>query len=219
MSKLDWFTILVIAVCVLAIGALIWNMKGLLGDGQQQTDVSENYEDGDLSEDADDTYDINIDGDEDGDDGAVTDSEGGVNSAENTGETINYDLEDSETPESTTVADRSSDTDVATEDGGAVSRRINTNTSPSNNRSDSDVDSGRFMVIVGSYKQMASAERMQRILKTKGYRDARIELFDNGTFARVLVGRSTSYAGAQDIQADLLADGFRDILIQEKKRK
>lgn len=226
MSKLDWFTILVIAVCVLAIGALIWNMKGLLGSGQKaNTEISEDYTDPEISDSDSETYDINIDGDADGDNG-ISDNEpnssgeaGSISTQTGTPREVNeYDLNDNESNTDTGIeVDNRSENDSQSEgSSGAISQRINTNTSPQDVRINKR--SGDYMVIVGSYKQMTSAERMKKMLRSKGYRDTEIELFDNGSYARVIVGRYSDYDSAIDLQADLIADGFKDLIVQQQKK-
>lgn len=246
MSKLDWFTILVIAVCVLAIGALIWNAKNLYQDTNQQsanTDISEDYVDSEAGNDVDETYDINVDGDGDGDNGV------NANGAAGGGSTIQYDSDVArEAAEADAEEARMAEREAAEEaarvkngGSGAESGRINTNTSPSNgNGSNNGISSksstssnagssstaarsraassseGKYMILIGSYTQMISAERMLRSVRSKGYRSARIEKFNGGKYARVLVDRRKTLNSARDLQAELVSDGFRDIQIKEK---
>jgi cell division septation protein DedD len=245
MSKLDWFTILVIAVCVLAIGALIWNAKNLYQDTNKQaanTDISEDYVDSDADNDVEETYDLNIDGDGDGDNGISTEGTAGGSSA------IQYDSDVArEAAEADAEEARMAEREAAEEaaemarnsSSGAESGRINTNTSPSSGDSnDNGISSksssattgsstaarsraasaseGKYMVLIGSYTQMISAERMLRSVRSKGYRSARIEKFNNGKYARVLVDRRKTLNSARDLQAELVSDGFRDIQIKEK---
>ncbi len=230
MSKLDLMTIIIIAVCVLAIGALIWNAKNLMDSTpqQQNTDLSEDYTDAesdDIYTDDTDEYEIDIDGDADGDNGKSNVGDAGG---------IGY---DSDIARQAAEADAEEARIAAAEEAarqGAVTERINTNTSPKNNTttgsdnrtsgssnaattSGTTRSQGRYLVVVGSYKQMASAKRMQNILRSKGYDDTSIELFNGGKFARVLVGRRSSLSAAEDLQADLVGDGVRDVLIQEKR--
>lgn len=230
MSKLDWFTILVIAVCVLAIGALIWNAKNLWQDSKSNgnPEISEDYVD--PSADDTDEYEINIDGDADGDD-APNDA-GGISDGNNS--TIQYDTDRPEADaEEARIAQAEAEAAAAAERerrNGAVSERINTNTSPSNGNdaagtnpartravSSQDVPTGNYMVLIGSYTQRVSAERMRAQLKAKGYRNARIEYFNGTKYARVLVGHDASRDSALDLQAELMKDGFRDILIMRRK--
>ena len=217
MSKLDLMTIIIIAVCVIAIGALIWNAKNLMQSDSSDsiTDISENYNDPTIAQDDAEEYEIDIDGDADGDNGNNTSGDAGG---------IGY---DSDIARQAAEADAEEARIAAAEEAarqGATTQRINTNTSPSNANTGSNtsartsaVTQGRYMVVVGSYSQMASAKRMQGMLTRKGYRNTSIELFNGGKFARVLVGRTGSLSAAEDLQADLVADGFRDILIQEKR--
>jgi len=233
MSKLDWFTILVIAVCILAIGALIWNAKNLYQGSKNpaDTEISENFNDGETDLGEDDEYDVNIDGDADGDNAVTTNG----TSSGNADGTINYDSDIAREAaeadaEEARMAEREA-AEAAARENSAVSERINTNTSPSsqsgiNNGGNSSATAARraatssskgaFMVIIGSYRAMVSAERMLRSVKAKGYGEARIKKFDNGTFARVLVGRRKSLNSARDLQAELVSDGFKDVIIMGK---
>lgn len=245
MSKLDWFTILVIAVCVLAIGALIWNAKGLMDNNKkaEQTERSEDYVDKDAESDIDENYDINMDGDGDGDNGINSNGSAGGSSV------IQYDSDVArEAAEADAEEARMAEQEAAEEaaaiarnsSSGAESGRINTNTSPSSeNSGDNGISSksatsttsssstaartrtassseGKYMVLIGSYTQMISAERMLRSVRSKGYRSAKIEKFNNGKYARVLIDRRKTLNSARDLQAELVSDGFRDIIIKEK---
>lgn len=238
MSKLDWFTILVIAVCVLAIGALIWNAKNLYQDTNKQTadtDISEDYTDT-AADDDETTYDINVDGDGDGDNGI------NANGAAGNGSTIQYDSDVAREAaeadaEEARMAEREAAAEAAAEGrDNSTSNRINTNTSPNSNSNSNSISSnpatnsssnggstratrtseGNYMVLIGSYTQMISAERMLRSVRSKGYRSAQIEKFNNGKYARVLVDRRKTLNSARDLQAELVSDGFRDIIIKEK---
>ncbi|MGK0365372.1 MAG: cell division septation protein DedD [Saprospiraceae bacterium] len=235
MSKLDWFTILVIAICVLAIGALIWNAKNLYQETNRKpgaTDISEDYTDTSV-DDVNETYDINVDGDGDGD----GDGDNGVNtnSTAGGGNAIQYDSDIArEAAEADAEEARMAEREAAAKGNGSESDRINTNTSPSSDNSGISTKStsnsssetrstqvaktseGKFMVLIGSYTQMISAERMLRNVRSKGYRSAKIEKFNHGKYARVLVGRRKTLNNARDLQAELLDDGFRDIQIKEK---
>jgi len=232
MSKLDWFTILVIAVCVLAIGALIWNAKNLYQDTNNKpanTDISEDYTDT-ADNDIEATYDINVDGDGDGDNGVNTNSSAGGSSAIHSDSDIAREAAEADAEEAR-IAEREAAEEAArvNNSGGSESGRINTNTSPSSRDNGIATNSpsststravstseGNFMVLIGSYTQMISAERMLRSVRSKGYRSAKIEKFNNGKYARVLVDRRKTLNSARDLQAELMDDGFRDILIKEK---
>ena len=237
MSKLDWFTILVIAVCVLAIGALIWNAKNLYQDTNNaaaNTDISEDYVDT-AKDDIEETYDVNVDGDGDGDNGVNT------NGAADGGSAISYDSDVArEAAEADAEEARMAEREAAEEasrvrNNGSESARINTNTSPSSAGGENGISTksggsgsttgraqpssaavGKYMVLIGSYTQMISAERMLRSVRSKGYRSARIEKFNGGKYARVLVDRRKTLNSARDLQAELMDDGFRDIQIKEK---
>ena len=236
MSKLDWFTTLVIAVCVIAIGALIWNAKNLYQDttsASADTDISEDYTDTSV-DDVNETYDINVDGDGDGDNGVNTTGKAGGGSAIQYDSDVAREAAEADAEEAR-MAEREA-AEVAARKNGSESARINTNTSPSSgNNSNSGISTksttssssaasrsqatstseGKYLVLIGSYTQMISAERMLRSVRSKGYRSAKIEKFNHGKYARVLVDRRKTKNSALDLQAELLDDGFRDIQIKE----
>ena len=209
MSKLDWFTILVVGVCIAAILYLLYNMTNLFNNKNQEadTDSSTEFVDDAPSTD-DDIY------DEDTNIGGIGDEEMGDNSSDNgyndEGESgIDYNdnqepmdsEEDAETP-----ADTEAEDPVIDGNGDEMRDDIS-----------SSLGNGKYMVIVGTYKYMASAKRAQKQLQNRGFPEASIEIFDNGKYARVLVGRSNDYNEAASIKTDLKKNGFHDVLIQEKR--
>lgn len=69
-------------------------------------------------------------------------------------------------------------------------------------------EGGRYLVLAGTYRQMANAERALRNMKSKGYTNARIELFDKGTYAVILVDRFDDIQKARELQRRLKGDGI-----------
>lgn len=214
MSKLDWFTILVISVCLLAIGALVWNMKGLLNNEKPQADITEEYIDAENDADDSETYDINIDGDGDGDN-QTANRPAAADKQENA-DAINYNLDKNiDAGEPTTVIEKEEPKTATKSEPFVNTTPSNSTTTSENSVSTAAATTGKYMVIVGSYRQMTSAERMKKMLRNKGF-DANIKKFDNGAYARVLVGRRHTLAAARELKAQLADDGFLDVLISTK---
>ncbi len=66
---------------------------------------------------------------------------------------------------------------------------------------------GRYMVLAGSFTQRANADRLVKKLRSKGYENARVELFDRGKYAVILVDRFDNLDEARELQQRLKADG------------
>jgi cell division protein FtsN len=75
---------------------------------------------------------------------------------------------------------------------------------------------GRYMVIAGSFKQASSAQTQLRKVQKLGYGNARIEKFNRGTYASVLVERFTSRSQAQALVNTLKRKGL-DAMVLEKR--
>ncbi|GAB4255596.1 MAG: hypothetical protein Kow0027_22390 [Saprospiraceae bacterium] len=66
---------------------------------------------------------------------------------------------------------------------------------------------GKYMVLAGSFQQRANADKLVKQLKGKGYTNARVEIFDRGKYAVVLVDRFDNLDDARELQQRLKADG------------
>ena len=77
--------------------------------------------------------------------------------------------------------------------------------------------SGEYLVLAGSFRYMDHAETAARQLRKKGYRGAKVELFNRGAFANVLVDRFGSYDEAQALVVQLRNDGVYDAYVHRKR--
>lgn len=67
----------------------------------------------------------------------------------------------------------------------------------------SSAGSGDFLVLAGSFRLRAGAEAEVRKLRELGYRNAEVTLFNNGTFAAVLVDRFSDIDAANQLAQTL----------------
>lgn len=180
MSKLDYITIAIVAVCILAIIFLVYKMTDLFQNDQGE-DKIENVQDTVETED-DDVYDYEIDGEVD------------------TTQTGNA---------GTDAAPATQPATTPTEQG-----ELNAETSPAEDderEPSTDADhfanpGGKFMVFGGTFEQKSHADAQVRSLKKMGYQNAKIEIFDRGKYAVVLVDRFDNMADAERLVKKLKAD-------------
>lgn len=76
--------------------------------------------------------------------------------------------------------------------------------------------SGRYMVIAGSFEQKSGAQNQLQKIKKLGYNNARVELFNRGAYAVVLVDRFDQASDAQALVNKLKSKGF-DAMMRVKK--
>lgn len=82
-----------------------------------------------------------------------------------------------------------------------------TTPTPAENAADTGTPSGKYMVLAGSFTIRANADKLVNRLKAQGYSNARVEIFDRGKYAVVLVDRFDNLNEARDLQQRLNADG------------
>ena len=192
MSKLDFITIFIVAICIAALGFLVFKTVGIMGTDDptpteepvvDNTTIDEaaeydfddegNIKDGSTTTTDDDEYPI---------DGSDTD-----NSNEDDTETL--DLDDDEETTST-------DDDV------------DTNQSNSNG--------GDYLVLAGTYKEKVNAEIQVRKLQKMGYDNAEVKSFNRGAYAVALVDRFDNFSEAAALR-NKLADKGIDVFVKKKK--
>ena len=201
MSKLDYVTIAIVAVCVAALVYLIYMTTNLLGgeNAEPAAAATDDYEDS-LQDDRTATFegDSAALADEDGYGGAAYDDESyqdDYNSEDGAGtyrdkggyEDSRYDGSSAGEPEDT-YEDARTPASSASEDYASVS-------------------SGDYMVLAGTFQYKSNAENMVRKLRNMGYDDARTELFDRGAYAVALVDHYPDYAEAKRIASELKSNG------------
>lgn len=77
------------------------------------------------------------------------------------------------------------------------------------------VATGQYMVLAGTFKYKGNAENMVRQLRSMGYSGASVELFDRGAFAVALVDRFDGLKDAQALKAELTSKGIEAYVKQK----
>ena len=212
MSRLDWFTIAVVTICIAAILFLLAKTSSLLNNEDNiltdPTSIVDDVDDSDL-DDSDIYTDDTMEPEEDGDDSdpAVADAEADAAGEDDMGN----DLDD----ESGDDGDDSSADDGYTTgkntDDGASDDEPKVNTSPSGGDAGGD-----YLVVAGSFQQMINAENFVRKLQGMGYADAAIGKFNAGKYATALAGRFDSREDAKALVDELKEKGI-EAYLQIKK--
>lgn len=212
MSKLDVLTIAIVIVCLAALGYLVYKIVNLVNPPEEPTtSIQDSYEDTAGTEES--TYqdwDSEVDtaeGDVDLDDEQVdtyTDTDENIPGAAS-GNTTTDEMDD----ETTGLAENSSSTS-------STGSTATTPAPPAVNNSSSAGNSGRYMVLAGSYRQRVNADNQVARLRKMGYVNAEVSLFDRGSFAVVLVDRFSTYGDAKRLVNELAAKGV-DAIVDEKK--
>ena len=202
MSKLDYVTIAIVGICIMAILFLVYKMTNVFNNDKQadQTEIS-----ADSVETEDDAvYDYEIDET--------------VDSTEASAPAGNAASDKSATtkPATTSVpADKAetSASDTPSEDDVVAPVDKTTNKKPASSASDTaektTYSEGKYMVLAGSFTQKASAEAQVKKLKKMGYENAHLEIFDRGKYAVVLVDRFSNMAEAERLVKKLSGDGVK----------
>lgn len=205
MSRLDYVTIAIVAVCVAALVYLIYMTTNLLGGDNNEpepaTATTDPYEEEGYEDDQTATFngDSAALADENGYDGASYDDEDDYQDDYDTGanddtyrdkggyEDSGYDDSSADEPEDT-YEDTRTPASSASEDYASVS-------------------AGDYMVLAGTFQYKSNAENMVRKLRNMGYDDARTELFDRGAYAVALVDHYPDYDEAKRIANELTNSG------------
>ncbi|HOY16360.1 MAG TPA: SPOR domain-containing protein [Haliscomenobacter sp.] len=76
--------------------------------------------------------------------------------------------------------------------------------------------SGKYMVIAGSFEQTSSAQKQLKRVQKLGYSSARVEKFNRGAYATVLVNRFNNPSEAKTLVSALKSKGI-DAMVLEKR--
>lgn len=209
MSRLDWFTIAVVVICLAAIIFLVSRMSGWDSTaGEIDTELQENIDNLGLGDDDDtldpDNPDANTSGEMNTD---ASDLDTDVDDTATDGEGTGSDDSDSSMAGGE-GEDSASDSDVLTEDDG-FDEDAQVNTSPSR-------AGGDYLVIAGSFSLMHNAENFAQKLQKKGYSNAYVGKFNAGKFASVIVDSFDSSAEASAMVKDLKAAGIEAFSKRQK---
>ncbi|MCF8245286.1 MAG: SPOR domain-containing protein [Saprospiraceae bacterium] len=199
MSKLDYVTIAIVGICILAILFLVYKMTNVF-NSENPKDKTEIAVDPVETED-DGVYDYEID--------KNVDSTGinGNASSDKTSTTKPSTSSTTSDIEETSASSAPAEDD-ATETTGS-NPTTNTGSSASDNSEKASYSNGKFMVLAGSFTKKALAESQVKKLNKLGYVNARVELFDRGKYAVVLVDRFSNMAEAERTVKKLNGDGVK----------
>lgn len=205
MSKLDYVTIAIVGICIMAILFLVYKMTNVFKEGKQ-TEKTEIAADS-VETEAEDVYDYEID--ESVDSTGSTSSKGNAVSDQTTATkpaTTSVPAEKAETSAANTKGE--DEIEDAVEEATGVK-----STKPSKSSAGEEASStyagGKYMVIAGSFKIKESADKTVAKLKKLGYENARVELFDHGKYAVVLVDRFDNMAEAERLVKKLGGDSVK----------
>jgi cell division protein FtsN len=203
MSRLDIVTVVIVAICLAALGYLLFKTFNMIGGGTDDQPVrTEMADEGATATDglgAEDEYDpfATDNREDDGTEAGRPTVEGqegyaGTESAED-----DFSSDYDESPASTAPA--------------ATQPATTTETAPATTA----YAEGQYMVIAGTFRQRANAERMVSRLKGMGYAQTRVELFNRGRFAVALVNRFSSLTSARQLERELEAKGIEAEVITD----
>lgn len=208
MSRLDWFTIVIVSICLIALSFLVYKTIMLMGDDadQMQTELPEARTNDPMTTYQEDTAPGAAATTPDSEDQDLDDDE------------LPYDPKEVEAPpakepaapEKKPTPAQTQRTDNTAEAKGDDPPSDTTPKGAAVPRSYSDT--GNYLVVAGSFSQRSNADSQIRRLKRLGYDQARIEMIRGGTLASALVGRYDSYQAAKSVVDELNAKGVEAIV-------
>jgi len=83
-----------------------------------------------------------------------------------------------------------------------------TTTRPATTPTNTDTKGGRYLVIAGTFSQLAGAQDRVAALRTAGFTDATVEKFNRGKYAVALAGQSDAYRTASALAERIKSRGF-----------
>lgn len=206
MSKLDYVTIAIVGICIMAILFLVYKMTNVFKDGKQadKTEISADS----VEAESDDIYDYEIDDSVDSTGTAAT--KGNAASDKTTATkpaTTSVPADKAETSASDVQGE--DEIDEAVQEATGVKSTPKPGKSTATNEEKASYASGKYLVIAGSFSMKESAEKQAAKLKKMGYENARMEIFDKGKYAVVLVDRFGNMADAERLVKKLSVDGVK----------
>ena len=208
MSRLDYVTIAIVAVCVAALVYLIYMTTNLLGESNDPGNLTENTTTPSDNEDTgDDTYYFD-------DEGRIEDSgteaDAGSNTTSNDGSDYDYQNGEDLDKGGSTSTPTATPNEMDTEDSGVAEEEFTARggSSTSTKTAPTRVSSGEpYMVIAGTFSNKANAEGMSDKLRSMGYSNVALEPFDRGKYTAVLVERFNALSEAQSLVRELKNKG------------
>ncbi len=192
MRRLDLFTVGIIAVCLAAAGVLIYiGVKKFMGN---TNDLTNNEAEFTTVFDEVDTTDTSI---------ALTDittkddDPANISTTDYGDDDLDFSWLENETKPTPKTTQPTSKPKSTTSTGS----KATSSTPKSSNVS--NVKTGDFMVLAGSFSKRENADNHVNNLKKKGYNNSRVEIFDKGAFAVVLVDRFSDESSARNLVKEL----------------
>ncbi len=186
MSRLDWITAIIVGICVIALGFLIYKTVGLMDTDDANPDRTEQVITDTPTEES-----------------TTTEASTQTDTIQDSGDDIDY-------------ADGDNNEDISTtEEEDEQAGKEEEDDGPSSYVKEENI-SGDYLVIAGTYKQMINAENQVKRLRKRGYSDARIALFNKGAYAVVLVNAFDSFSKADELSTQLNDDGFEAIVQKKR---
>ncbi|MCO6490504.1 MAG: SPOR domain-containing protein [Phaeodactylibacter sp.] len=208
MSRLDYVTIAIVAVCVAALVYLIYMTTNLLGEpGSDSGTTTEVVPPGNNEDAGDDTYYFNEENKAED-----IESQGDAGSAD-AGSRSDYDYQNEEgsdkepSSSGTPSTAPSSTSEQADTRSSSVAREEYTARGGATSGSPASSASGDFMVMAGTFTVKAYAQDMEKKLRSMGYNNVILEPFDRGKYTVVMVDRFSSLSSAQSLVSELKSKG------------
>lgn len=225
MSKLDFSTIIIVALCVFALGFLIYKTVGLNKNGK--TDATEQTTTIMSADDENDEYEYDDEGEIIRDDAAATQAAGGSNSQgsiHKSGDSEDQDegmADDDASSDGLTSGGTNNNSSTATTSNGKIigstSQTAAAETSNTSKPTFYDDDSrGRYLVLAGAFRIKDNGIREASRLRRLGYSDAEMTLMDRGTYATVLVDRFSNNGEAKALVSELRGKGIESYVMTKK---
>ena len=212
MSRLDFLTIFIVAICLGALGYLVYKTVQLMNppgtadrsieDSYNLRDDAMEWQDSLGAAAADDTeLGLGAAGSEDADDQAATisDPEGALSRTPASSSTSAR-----TTQPRTDVATPAENTQPARSSTSSTSTRSTTTTAPATASTSS---TGRYAVVAGAFGQRANADREAQRIRKLGYANA--EVSTSGQYAVVVVNRYRSLGDAEALVRELAAKNIK----------
>jgi cell division septation protein DedD len=186
MSRLDLLTVFIVAICLGALGFLVYKTVKLMNPPQQaDTSISDSYDLDDNAYNWENQPDSLTETAPAGEEPAATDNRTG---AEEAGYTP--DEPAPEKPAPARPAERREE----------EPKRVVSTPAAS-------ASAGEYLVLAGTFSQRSNADSQAKKLRDMGYDDASVEVFDRGAYAVVMVARFATLRQAGDLVDELKKKG------------
>lgn len=199
MSRLDILTIIIVGVCVAALGYLLYMTISQMNTPNPDEVVETTPIEPANSDSF--TYEDSVYAQTYNQEGALTEASQPESYSDNSAVQTTPAITEAEPKTAVTRPDPVARTSSSGSD--------TKNTSSSNTPTTSvrGVSGGGFLVIAGTFSQRTNAERRVAELKRLGYLNAEVSIFDGGAYAVALVDRFDDRASAQDLAQDVRSKG------------